>query len=70
MLLCIINTLPLLAVLVIALLPQAQFKLIRVIGLGSTVLTFFLSIVLLFCFDVRVGEFQYVFQAEWVSRLN
>jgi NADH-quinone oxidoreductase subunit M len=65
-LLTLVTFLPLLGVLVIALLPRHQHNWIRWAALGTSLLTWAVSLFLLASFDPSVPGFQYVETAQWI----
>ncbi len=69
-LLTIIGLLPLVAALVIALLPKGSNELIKRVALGATVIIAIASIFLATGFDKSQTGFQYVQSASWISAFN
>jgi NADH-quinone oxidoreductase subunit M len=65
-LLTLVTFLPLLGALVIALLPRHQHNWIRWAALGTSLLTWVVSLFLLASFDPSVPGFQYVETAQWI----
>ncbi len=69
-LLTIIGLLPLIAALIIALLPKGGNELIKRVALGATVIIAIASIFLATGFDKSQSSFQFVQSASWISAFN
>ena len=63
--------LPLIGAAVVMLIPKAQEELIKVVALGTTLVTAALGVFMLFDFDYgRSGDLQYVVDKEWINVIN
>jgi NADH-quinone oxidoreductase subunit M len=62
--------LPLAGSLLLLFLPKSKENAIRYIGLIISIVTFFVSLMLYFRFDINIAEFQLTHKLNWVERLN
>ena len=68
--LSIIVLLPIIGSLLLVFIPSSRIELIRFIGLGTSLLTFTLSLFLWVWFDQSVSKFQFVVELLWLSDMN
>jgi NADH-quinone oxidoreductase subunit M len=64
--LTIVTFLPLLGAILIALIPRPQVRLVRGVALGTALLTFIVSLLLLLEFDINATGFQYREEVDWI----
>lgn len=62
--------LPLLGALLVMCTPKGEATLHRMIGMTFTLVTFLASLLILRYFNPRSGEFQLVFDVEWIAGLG
>jgi len=61
---------PLVGGLLILVLPKTKENIIRYSGLAISTVTFILSLLLYFNFDLTIGDFQFIHQFKWIEKLN
>ncbi|HEV8516480.1 MAG TPA: NADH-quinone oxidoreductase subunit M [Candidatus Limnocylindrales bacterium] len=61
-----ITLVPLVGAILLAFIPRERAELIRLVALGTALLSFALSVLLLAAFDAGAPGFQYVEQADWI----
>src|SRR3954469_20841282 len=62
--------LPLLGAILVMCTPKTETSLHRGIGLGITIITFVVSLLILTWFDKKIAGYQLVFDVEWIPGLN
>ena len=62
--------LPIAGALLMAAIPRAQEEMIKRLGLAVTVVTFLISVALLFSFDFGATGYQFETNASWISAIN
>jgi NADH-quinone oxidoreductase subunit M len=62
--------LPLIFAAAILFLPQENDRLVKIVGLSGTVITFLVSLFLYFGYDATAGGFQFIQKQTWISSLN
>ncbi len=68
--LCYILLFPIFGILILVLLPNKEEKLLKLVALNFSFLSFIGSLVLWFFFQKSVGSFQYVIKLFWLPSLN
>src|SRR3989339_1597675 len=61
---------PLVGGLLILVLPKTKENIVRYSGLAISTVTFILSLLLYFNFDLTNGDFQFIHQFKWIEKLN
>jgi len=61
---------PLVGGLLILVLPKTKENIVRYSGLAISTVTFILSLLLYFNFDLTIGDFQFIHQFKWIEKLN
>jgi len=69
-LLCYILLFPIFGVLILLLLPANEEKLLKIVALNFSFLSFMGSLILWFFFQKSIGSFQYVIKLLWLPSLN
>jgi proton-translocating NADH-quinone oxidoreductase chain M len=69
-LLCYILLFPIFGVLILLLLPAKEEKLLKIVALNFSFLSFMGSLILWFFFQKSIGSFQYVIKLFWLPSLN
>lgn len=66
----LVTFVPLLGIVLLFFVDKKKTQSIKIVGLSTSVVTFFLSLHLFFYFDSHITGFQFVQQAVWISGLN
>ena len=61
---------PLVGGLLILVLPKTKENIVRYTGLAISIVTFILSLLFYFNFDLTNGDFQFIHQFKWIEKLN